>query len=787
MKEFKHINVNSLEKAVSVLKGYGEKAKIIAGGTDILGEMHDAILPDYPEAIVNIKSIAGLDYIRESNGALHIGALTKLEDIAKNSLINEKYPVLAESSCKTASPHIREMGTLGGNICQNNRCWYYWVPDNRFNCLRKGGQMCYALTGDARYHSIFGGTRVYRTPCSAECPANVDIPSYVSQIREGNLAEAARILLETNPLPAITGRVCPHLCESNCNRDGYDESVSIRCIERFMGDYILENPDVMGKSPKTRTEKQVAIIGSGPAGLSAAFYLSRLGHEVTVFENMEKPGGLLTYGIPPYRLPKDVVNRQIEALQKTGIQLKLDAKVGKDIKIEELTKRFDAVFLACGAWKERRSGIKEEQLMMSGIEFLRNSNVGVRKVPGKKVAVIGGGNVAIDVARTLVRLGVHPVVVYRRSRGEMPALKEEVDKAEQEGVKIQFLTSPVEASKNNGKIVLKCTKMELGPLDETGRPRPTPVKGSEFTADFDAVMEAFGEEPDFSIVPGEFLNEEGRLEADASTYSLGANVFAGGDFVSGPSTVVEAITAGREAASHIDKYLGGKKKQGKGINSRGWKSPDKFNSSYIERTRRVTTPELPASERIKSLDAEDISSLDTSAIEIETNRCFNCGCVAVNPSDMAPTLIVVGATIKTTKRVIEAEKFFTVEGDKTTVLDDDEIIVEIEVPALSSGTKCKFIKSAIRKSIDFPLVNCAAVVESEKGVVKSARICLNSVYTQPYRVTKAENYIEGKLIDESTAEVAANEITADTFPLLNNGYKIQIARALIKRAILACS
>jgi NADPH-dependent glutamate synthase beta subunit-like oxidoreductase/CO/xanthine dehydrogenase FAD-binding subunit len=744
MKEFKHINVNSLEKAVSVLKEYGEKARIIAGGTDILGEMQDAILPDYPEAIVNIKSIAGLDYIREDKGALHMGALTKLEDIAKNSLINERYPVLAEASCKTASPHIREMGTLAGNICQSNRCWYYWVPDNRFNCLRKGGTNCYALTGDARYHSIFGSTRVSRTPCSVECPANVDIPSYVNQIREGNLVEAARILLETNPLPAITGRVCPHFCESKCNRNGYDESVSVRCIERFMGDYILENPDVMGKPPQTGTKKQVAIIGSGPAGLSAAFYLRRLGYEVTIFENMEKPGGLLTYGIPPYRLPRDVVNRQIKALQKTGIQLKLNAKVGKDIKIDELSKSFNAVFLACGAWKERRSGIKGDQLMMSGIEFLRNSNVGVGKVPGKKVAVMGGGNVAIDVARTLVRLGADPVVVYRRSRGEMPALKEEVEKAEQEGIKIQFLTSPVAASKKDGRIALKCAKMELGPLDETGRPRPIPVKGSEFTTEYDAIMEAFGEEPDYSIVPGEFLNEKGRLKADASAYALGANIFAGGDFVSGPSTVVQAITAGREAASRIDQYLGGRKKQGKGKDSQGWKSPDKFNSSYLERTRRVTAPELPAGERIKNLEAEDISGLDMSAVEMESNRCFNCGCVAVNPSDMAPALIALEATIKTTRRVIEAEKFFTVEGDRTTVLDNDEIVVEIEVPVLSSGTKCKFLKSAIRKSIDFPLVNCAAAVKSEQGVAKSARICLNSVYTQPYRVTKAEKIHRGQ-------------------------------------------
>jgi NADPH-dependent glutamate synthase beta subunit-like oxidoreductase len=607
----------------------------------------------------------------------------------------------------------------------------------------------------------------------------------MSLIREGNIARAARILLENNPIPAITGRVCPHFCESKCNRSEQDESVSVRCIERFVGDYILEHPNVLGKPGQSRIEKKVAIVGSGPAGLSAAFYLSRIGHKVTVFENMEKPGGLLTYGIPPFRLPKDIVNRQIETLQKMGFQLKLNAKIGKKITVDDLAKTYDAVFLACGTWKERHSGIKGDQFILSGMEFLRNSNVGVSEIPGQKIAVLGGGNAAIDVSRTLVRLGANPVIIYRRSRLEMPALKEEVEKAEEEGIKIQFLTSPIEASKQDNKTVLKFIKMELGPIDESGRPRPIAVKGSEFITEFDAVMGALGEESDLSIIPGEFLDKNYRLKIDASTNSLGVNVFAGGDFVNGPSTVVQAIASGRQAAFNIDRYLGGRKKQdkGKGTDSN---TPDKFDSSCFNISKRVAVSEQPVSERIKRLDLEDVSGLDINDAKMESNRCFNCGCVAVNPSDIAPVLVALGATIKTTRRVIEAEKFFTVEGDKTTVLDDDEMVVEVQIPTLSSRTKAKFIKSAIRKSIDFPLVNCAAALECENGVVKNARICLNSVYTQPYRVTKAEKFIKGKSIDVTTAEAAANEIIGDTLPLANNRYKIQIAKALIKRAILAC-
>ena len=781
MKEFKHVNATTVEEAASALKEYEGRAKVSAGGTDLLGEMKDEILPEYPEVVVNLKSIQGLDYIKEEGGTLKIGALTRLEDVAMDKAVKDKYAALAEAAYRVASPHIREMGTIGGNICQGNRCWYYWVPDNRFYCIRKDGKMCYAPVGENRYHSIFGAVRVGSTPCSSACPASVDIPAYLSKIREGDLLEAAKILLNFNPIPSMTGRVCPHFCEQDCNRAEFDEAISVRSIERSMGDYVLENASKIFKAPGKDNGKSVAIAGSGPAGLSAAYYLRKSGHRVTVFERLEEAGGVLMYGIPGYRLPKDVVRKQIKALESTGIEFKLGVDIGKDMDAKKLMDSFDAVFFAGGAWTERDLGIKGEESMMAGLEFLKNVNLGAREAPGQKVAVIGGGNVAIDVARTLLRLKAEPVILYRRSEEEMPAIEEEVKNAKEEGIKFELLTLPVEAAKKGSKIALKCVRMKLGALDETGRARPVPIEGSEFTTEFDAVIKAIGEGADTSCIPAEFLDEKKRLKVDPSTHSLGKNLFAGGDFATGPATVVEAIAGGREAADSIAQYLGTKVEAKEVI-----EPSESFDSSYFKKMSRVKVPELSISERIKSLDVEDVLGLGSSEVGTEANRCFNCGCLAVNPSDIAPALIALNAKIKTTARVIEAEKFFSVEGDKTTVLADDEVVTEIQVPKPNAATKSNFIKFALRKSIDFPVVNCASAVESAGGKVKSATICLNAVYNNPYRATKAEESIIGKQIDESTAEAAGNAAVAEACPLERNRYKIQIAKTLVKRTILAC-
>jgi len=463
------------------------------------------------------------------------------------------------------------------------------------------------------------------SPCVYDCPANNRLPQIFEKIRGGKLEAAAKIFLETNPFPSITGRVCPRFCEQHCNRGEYDESISVRSIERFLGDYILEKKgETSFHEISTEKSRKVAIIGSGPAGLSAACYLRKMGYKVTIFESEEKPGGMLTYGIPPYRLPKQIVEKEVAVLTKMGIDFKTGKAVGNDIDFEDIQKEFDAVLLAIGAWKERDIGISGEEFMMSGLEFLREVNKGRRQPPGMAVAVIGGGNVSTDVARTLKRLGTKPVIVYRRTGEEMPAISEEITKAKEDGIEFRFLTQPVVASKKNGRIVLKCVKMRLGELDDSGRRRPIPIEGSEFTLEFDAVVKAIGERPDTTWVPKKFLSERGWIKADPATGVIGENLFAAGDLISGPATVVEAITAGRKTARNIDQYLRGEQIRPGAPLEKPVKI-EKINIEYYEPKERVKAFELSPEERTKSLDKEETLGISLEEVESEANRCFSCG------------------------------------------------------------------------------------------------------------------------------------------------------------------
>ncbi|MDZ7261699.1 MAG: FAD-dependent oxidoreductase, partial [candidate division KSB1 bacterium] len=744
------------------------------------------VLRTYPETVINLKTIPGLDYIKEENGTVKIGALTRLQDIANSPIIKTKYAALAEAARQAASPHVREMGTIGGNICQLNRCWYFRKEGNRFDCIRKGGRTCYAIVGENRYHSIFGATKTsVPPPCSSECPGNVDIPSYLSKIRDNDLPEAAKILLNANPFPAITGRVCPHKCEGGCNRGEFDEAVSIRSIERFMGDYILENQARIVRPPENDTGKRVGIVGSGPAGLSAAYYLRKLGHRVTVFEKEQKPGGMLSFGIPPFRLPESIINKQIELLKNIGIDFKPGIAVGKDISLDDVKKKYDGIFLACGVQSQSRLGIKNEELLESGLEFLKRARLGTAKVL-PKVLVIGGGNVAIDVATVALRLGAKEVIVAcLESREEMPAFEAEIETAVAEGVQFLPCWGPDQIIEENGKVKGMQLVQCLSVFNSNGQFFPVFDKNNKMTVNADQIILAIGQKSDLSFLSPKLpLNtDRGLLVVDRETQATNVpGVFAGGDITTGSASVIEAIASGRRAAVSLNRYLMGTETLYEEKEIATADLALKFNPASLKKTNRVKNPEIPISERLKSLEIEDVGNLDLDSVMMEAKRCFNCGCFAVNPSDLAPALIVLGARILTSKRIINAEEFWTAnKGVQSTILDDDEIVIEIQLPPLSAEVKSAFVKFALRKSIDFPIVNCAVAIGG--GM---AKICLNAVYNRPYRALKAEDAIRGKPINEVNAEAAGAAAVSDAVGLYYNRYKIQIAKAMVKRAILAC-
>jgi NADPH-dependent glutamate synthase beta subunit-like oxidoreductase len=780
MRAFAHHNARSIEEAVGLLKKHKGKAKINAGGTDLLNVLKQEMLPDYPEALVNIKSIEGLSYIREDASGLRIGAGTTISEVAASPAVKEHYGLLAECAKSVATPSIRNMATIGGNVAQDVRCWYYRYPfhlGGPIICLRKGGKICNALPGDHRYHSVFGAAGLAHYPCASGCPSGIDIPSYLAAVRNGDLAEAASVLVDYNPMPAVTGRVCPTFCEPECNRAAFDEPVAIRCVERSVGDYMLENADRVYAPPKAESGKSVAVVGSGPAGLAAAFYLRRFGHRVTIFERLPEAGGMLLHAIPAYRLPKEVVKRQLDALKGMGVEFEVGVAVGKGTTIAALAGRFDALFVAAGAWKERPIGMKGENLALSGLQFLMRVNGGSRELPGRNVAVIGGGNVAMDVARTLLRLGAKPLVVYRRSREEMPALKDEAQKAKDEGVRFKFLTLPKEMSKAGGALRLTCARMKLGAADESGRRRPVEIPGSDFDIAVDAVIKAIGEEPDLTLLPADLRNEARKKGAPVRL--LGRHVVAGGDFLAGPSTVVEAVAGGKKAAALIDLSLRGETSSPSEEPAR-----PRVSSPSFERAARLAIPEVPATERKKSMDIEEAPPVPAAAIETEAARCFNCGCIAVNPSDIGIALTCLEAKIVTVKRSIDAASFFVATATSSTVLEPDELIIEIVIPRPLAGTRQGYRKFALRNSVDFALVSVGTLFTGENGSCKDARIVLGALGPSPIRATAAEDMLRGKKIDEEIATRAAEAALAGAEPLDMNGYKVEIARALVRRAIL---
>lgn len=482
-------------------------------------------------------------------------------------------------------------------------------------------------------------------PCQATCPAQIDIPAYITLIAEGRYEDAVRKIKERNPLPLTCGRVCPHPCESKCRRTMVDEPVNINHLKRFAADYELHSEKHIVPPLAPESGYKVAILGGGPAGLSAAYYLRRLGHGVTIFEAMPAMGGMLRYGIPEYRLPKKILDWEIEGITNLGVEVHLEKAIGKDFSFQDLREQgFDAIFIAVGAWESRKMGVDGEDDLdgvVSGTIFLTKRGLNLETPVGKKVVIIGGGNTAMDAARTSWRLGADEVtLLYRRSRKEMPANDIEVEEAEKEGIKFHFLAAPTKlVGDETGRVKqLEFIRMELGEPDASGRRRPVPVEGSETLLEVDNVFSAIGQFADVSYVSAEgedALNMSRWKTVDADEATLQTNVadiFVGGDTYTGPATAVEAIGAGRRAARAIHLML----------NEQPIEPDDEFQGPVVE---RIHPEELEGIEhvdrqRMNELEPEDRAlnfeevelGLTKEQASVEADRCLNCGLFCFGPS-----------------------------------------------------------------------------------------------------------------------------------------------------------
>jgi heterodisulfide reductase subunit A-like polyferredoxin len=471
-------------------------------------------------------------------------------------------------------------------------------------------------------------------PCTDSCPGGLSAQGYVALVAEGKFKEALDLVRETIPFPSVCGRICHHPCEDACNRREIDSPVSMAALKSFVGD--LARDTGTGSPPQVMEAQdgKVAIVGAGPAGLTAAYQLARRGFRVEVFEATDKPGGMLWWGVPEYRLPKDVLENDVDHILKAGVEIQYDVKIGEDVSLDQLREEYDAVFVAIGAHKNMKLGIEGEELdgVIHSTDFLRSVARGKAVPLGKRVAVAGGGNAAMDAVRTAMRLGSEPFILYRRTIAEMPAIRSEIEAARSEGVEMHFLVSPVRIVGENGLVkAIECVRMELGDPDESGRRKPIPVKGSEFTIDVDNLILAIGQSPDLESLGHKSLTATkwGTIEVDPENLSTSKDgIFAGGDAVTGPATAVEAIAAGNKAAKYIEKYLKGESIE-----------PDSEESdSYVvslDDVRERMDGVIPSKERVRreTIDMqkrrttfEEIESVLTAEQAVdEAARCLSCG------------------------------------------------------------------------------------------------------------------------------------------------------------------
>lgn len=474
-------------------------------------------------------------------------------------------------------------------------------------------------------------------PCVTTCPANIDIQTYLHQVSNGNYEAALRVIKDRNPFPSACGRVCPHPCEAKCRRNLIDTPVAINHVKRFVADWDMAREQPWLPRKNAATGKKIAVIGAGPSGLATAYYSAINGHEVTVFERQSHAGGMMRYGIPEYRLPKQTLDKEIDIIKKLGVKIVTGKTLGTHIRLEDLQADFDAVYLAIGSWRATPLQIDGENSkgVWLGIQYLEQVTNGVDIQLGSTVVVIGGGNTAIDCARTAIRKGAQVKLVYRRTRGEMPAEPFEVEEALHEGVEMIFLTAPVKITEGASGKELHCIKMQLGEPDRSGRRRPIPIDGSEHVILADTIIGAIGQSTNTQFLYNDLpvqLNKWGDIEINGKTMKTSvAKVFAGGDCVTGPATVIQAVGAGRRTAEAIDGFL-----------LRGYVKEENTNYSCsrgtLEDLPRWEFEEMPKIERAAMHSIEDAQRLNGFK-EVETGltvdeareearRCLKCGCNA---------------------------------------------------------------------------------------------------------------------------------------------------------------
>ncbi len=452
-------------------------------------------------------------------------------------------------------------------------------------------------------------------PCNHSCPAGENIRGYIDLIKRNKVSEAFELLTASNPLPAVCGRVCYHPCQANCSRHSFDTELQVRLIEKFIGDWGIENRITVAESEPI--SKKVAVIGAGPAGIAAAHYLNRMGVSVTIFDEGSEPGGILRYGIPSYRLDKAVLRKELERVLQ-GINFRPNVRLGSDIDIGDLID-FDAVFLATGAHVTKAMGIDGENMagVESGLGFLQKVNSGNSgKLDGAKVIVVGGGNTACDVARTACRLGAEVTLVYRRTENEIPAFSEEIEELKNEPVKIEYLTAPVRVeSADDGALKATFVKMKLGKPDSSGRARPEPVAGSEYDMKADRIYSAVGEDPDLSFFPDAEQRSDGSFDFSRVDRRLREKLSVGGDILPNPRTVPHAVGSGRLAAEKIiAKFEGREFQQPDTIEEVA--GPDDINLIYFSRVNEL---------KWKTAVAPNGRIPDMKTAVKEAGRCFSCG------------------------------------------------------------------------------------------------------------------------------------------------------------------